>query len=266
MRLTEAQGSGLRAEGPCLQPCLLWVVAFVIGCCGQADAWALGGSGMRVWLPEGITTTVPQIDQLFYIILGLTGAVFVLVQITLIVFLIRYRHRPGRRAAYVHGNSLAEIIWTAVPAVILVLLTARSQRVWSQVRGTPPLPELEIEITAEQFAWNIRYAGEDGRLNTADDLTTINQLHLPVHKTVLIRLKSKDVIHSFFVPQFRMKQDAVPGITSRVWVSATKTGHFEIACAELCGLGHYRMRGYLVIDAPEAFSAWLEQAHAEQEP
>ena len=231
---------------------------------GPASAGAFGTPGVRVWLPEGITTTAPVVDRLFYIILGITGAVFILVQATLLVFLIRYRRRPGRAATYTHGNNLVEIVWTVIPALILVWLAISNQRVWSQIRGTPPAPNLEVEITAEQFAWNVRYAGADGRFDTADDVTTINQLHLPVHQTVLIRLKSKDVIHSFFVPQFRMKQDAVPGLTIRVWVAATKTGQFEIACAELCGLGHYRMRGYLTIESPAEFAAWLVKTRQEQ--
>ena len=218
-------------------------------------AWAFGGS--KVWLPEGVSSVAPAIDNIFYLILWITGVAFLLVQGVLIVFLIRYRRRPGRKAAYLHGNHLVEMIWTVVPALILILLAVKNQQVWAVVRGTPPPHDLEVQITAEQFAWNIRYAGLDGRLNTDDDILTINQLHLPVQQTVLIHLNSKDVIHSFFVPQFRMKQDAVPGITSRVWVLPTTPGHFEIACAELCGLGHYRMRGFLTIDTPEAFQAWL---------
>ena len=231
----------------------------------QADAWALGGSGVRIWLPEGVTTTAPEIDRLFYLVLTVTGIAFCLVQATLVWFLVRYRRREGRRAAYTHGNTVVEIVWTVIPTLILVFLAFHSQRVWAKVRGTPPPPDVEIEVTGEQFAWNIRYAGADGALNSADDITTINQLHLPVRQTVLIHIKSKDVIHSFFVPQFRMKQDAVPGLTSRMWVSATKAGNFEIACAELCGLGHYRMRGFLVIETPEAFQSWLEQQLAEQQ-
>lgn len=219
---------------------------------------------MRVWLPEGITTTAPAIDRIFYLVLGITGMVFVLVQATLLIFLLRYRRREGRAAAYTHGNTLVEVVWTVIPSLILLFLAFRSQRVWSEVRGTPPPPDLEVGIEAEQFAWNIRYPGSDGVLNTADDLTTINQLHLPVHRTVLIHLKSKDVIHSFFVPQFRLKLDAVPGLTGRLWVSATKTGRFEIACAELCGLGHYRMRGFLTVESPEAFEQWLAQTAKER--
>ncbi|MBI4342016.1 MAG: cytochrome c oxidase subunit II [Candidatus Omnitrophica bacterium] len=228
------------------------------------NAWAFGSSGVRIWLPEAVTTTAPAIDRLFYIVLVITGVVFVLVQATLLLFILRYRRRPGRSAAYTHGNQLAEIIWTVIPALIMVWLTFKSQRVWSHVRGTPPPPDLEVEVTGEQFAWNVRYAGADGALNTADDITTINQMHLPVGRTVLLHLKSKDVIHSFFVPQFRVKQDAVPGITTRLWVNATKTGHYEIACAELCGLGHYRMRGFLVIESPEALTTWLSEQLAEQ--
>lgn len=245
---------------PCRMPhaaCRTVCVAAGAWLLGAASAWAGGGSGVRVWLPEAITTTAPAIDRLFYTILGITGIVFVAVEATLLYFLVRYRARPGRGAYYFHGNNLVEVIWTVIPAIILVVLTFHSQQVWSQVRGTPPPASLEVEITAEQFAWNIRYPGADGVLNTADDVTTINQLHLPVHQTVLIRLKSKDVIHSFFVPQFRVKLDAVPGITGRLWLSATKTGNVEITCAELCGLGHYRMRGFLTIEPSEAFQAWL---------
>jgi len=230
----------------------------------QAPAWAIGASGVRIWLPDGVTTTAPLIDQLFYAVLWITGAAFVLVQVVLVWFVIRYRRVPGRRAAYTHGNVVAEIIWTAIPALILIGLAWQSQAVWKQVKGTPPPPDLEIEVTGEQFAWNVRYAGADGSLNTADDITTINQLHLPVDKTVLFHIKSKDVLHSFFVPQFRMKLDAVPGLTGRLWVAATKTGNFEIACAELCGLGHYRMRGYLVIESDANFATWLAQTLAEQ--
>jgi cytochrome c oxidase subunit 2 len=228
-----------------------------------SPAWAFG-SGAKIWLPDGVTTTTPAIDRLFYVLLWLTCAVFVLVQVVLVAFLIRYRAHPERRAHYSHGNTFIEIVWTATPAVILVALALYSQQVWSVVRGTPPAPDLEIEIVGEQFAWNIRYAGADGELHTADDITTINQMHLPVNKTALLHLTSKDVIHSFFVAQFRMKQDAVPGLISRMWVKPVGEGNFEIACAELCGLGHYRMRGFLVIEPEEAFTVWLSEMLAEQ--
>ena len=219
---------------------------------------------MNFWFPENVSTYGVEIDRLFIAILWITGAIFVLVEGALLWFLIRYRHRTERKATYLHGHQGAEIIWTVIPAIIVAMLAVSSQRVWARIRGTPPAHQLELEVKAEQFAWNIRYAGPDGQLNSTDDIETINQLHMPVGQVVLVHLKSKDVIHSFFVPQFRFKQDAVPGLTGRLWLEATKPGQFEIICAELCGLGHYRMRGFLTIESPEAFQAWLTQQQAEQ--
>jgi len=219
---------------------------------------------MTLWFPENVSTYGVQIDQLFTIILWITGVIFALVEGALLVFLIRFRHRAGRSAVYVHGNTRVEIVWTVIPALIVIWLAASSQRVWARIQGPPPPHQLEVEVKAEQFAWNIRYPGPDGQFDSPDDIETINQLHLPVGQVVLVHLKSKDVIHSFFLPEFRLKRDTVPGLTGRVWLQATKTGAFEIVCAELCGLGHYRMRGFLTVETPEEFQQWLEQTKAEQ--
>ncbi len=219
---------------------------------------------MTWWFPEVVSTYGVQIDRLFVVILWITGVIFVLVEGALLAFLIRYRRGASTRAMYIHGNVTAEIIWTVIPALIVTYLAFASQRVWAHIQGPPPPHQMELEVVAEQFAWNIHYAGPDGQFGTADDVETINQLHLPVGQVVLVRLKSKDVIHSFFLPQFRLKRDTVPGITGRIWLQATKTGQYEIVCAELCGLGHYRMRGFVTIETPEAFAAWLKQAKAEQ--
>lgn len=212
-------------------------------------------------LPESVSTVAPHIDRLFWIILGITGFFFFLVQGLLLVFVVIYLEKKGRTAQYLHGNTLLEIVWTVIPALILLWLTIASQRVWAEIRSprTFPAHATPIEITAEQFAWNIRYAGPDGLFNTADDVSTINQLHLPIGEPVNVSLKSKDVIHSFFLPEFRIKQDAVPGMTTRVWLQATKEGQYEIFCAELCGLGHYRMRGQVKIEPRAALEAWLSE-------
>jgi len=228
-------------------------------------------------LPESASTYGLQIDRLFWLILTVTGAFFFLVQGCLLWFVIRYRDRPDgsgeasssrshRPAYYTHGNNVVEIIWTVIPAVILLGLTLASQKVWAQIRGVASYPRtpVQVEILAEQFAWNIRYPGLDGRFETPDDVTTINHLHLPVGKPTLVRLKSKDVIHSFFVPEFRVKQDAVPGLTTQVWLTPTRAGQYEIHCAELCGLGHYRMRGFVTTESMEAFQAWLKEAKANE--
>jgi cytochrome c oxidase subunit II len=217
------------------------------------------------WLPENVSTYGREIDGLFYLILWITGIVFVGVQGVLIYFLVRYRAREGQKAHYTHGNNRLEVIWTVIPAVILVFLTIWSQKVWSEIKTGIPENAIPIQIQAEQFAWNVQYAGADGKLDTADDVKTINQLHIPVGKPVRVRLKSigKDgkhaVLHSFFLPEFRLKQDVVPGMQIDVWFEATRTGKYEIACAEFCGLGHYRMRGFLSIHSPEGFDAWLKE-------
>ncbi|MBI1977774.1 MAG: cytochrome c oxidase subunit II [Candidatus Omnitrophica bacterium] len=217
------------------------------------------------WLPASLSTYGKKIDSLFYIILAITGIVFFGVQGVLLYFLLKYRAKPGGKAFYTHGNDRLEVIWTVIPAIILVFLTIWSQKIWSEVRGPAPAQAIPIEIQAEQFAWNIRYTGPDGKFGTADDIKTINQLHIPVGKPVRVRLTSigKDgkhpVIHSFFLPEFRLKQDVVPGMAIDVWFEATRTGKYEIACAEFCGLGHYRMRGFLSIHSPEGYEAWLKE-------
>mgnify|MGYP001567969912 CR=1 FL=1 len=219
---------------------------------------------MSIWFPPAISSYGQQIDWLFTVILWITGGIFVLVEGALIYFVIRYRQRPGHAASYVHGSTLVEVIWTVVPALIVIWLAFASQKVWSQVQGPPPPHDLEVGINAQQFAWNIRYPGPDGQLNTEDDLETINQLHLPEDQVTLVHLSSMDVIHSFFVPQFRIKRDAVPGMTGRLWLQPTESGQFEIACAELCGIGHYRMKGFLTIETREAFDAWVAEKAAEE--
>ena len=216
--------------------------------------------------PEGASTFAPKIDQLYWVILWITGFFFFLVQAGLLLFILKYRFRPGQKAAYIHGNTALEIIWTVIPALILLGLTIASQKVWAEIRFPKDRPATvqEVRIQAEQFAWNIRYPGPDGQFDTEDDVVTLNQLHLPVGQPVLLKIQSKDVIHSFFVPQFRIKQDAVPGMTTQVWLQATRAGQFEILCAELCGLGHYRMRGFTTTESPEAFQAWLQEAKGNQ--
>ncbi len=212
------------------------------------------------WLPEGVSTYSGTIDHMFWVILVVTGVAFVLTETLLFAFAYLYRSRPGRRATYTHGNNRLEVIWTIVPAVFLVFLGFSSQRVWKEIKGSVPATDEVVTVTASQFNWEIRYRGADGSFDTPDDVITSNEMRLPVGEPVKIRLRSKDVIHSFFLPQFRLKQDAVPGLTIEVWVQATKTGRYEIACAELCGFGHYSMRGELTVLDPAEYRSWLSEA------
>jgi cytochrome c oxidase subunit 2 len=194
----------------------------------------------------------------------ITGVVFVIVEAMLLIFLWKYRHREGRVATYTHGNNRLEVIWTIIPALICVTLALLSRRMWEEIKEHMPQDAVHVQVTGEQFAWNFRYPGADGKFNTPDDLVTLNQLHFPVGKPVIVELTSKDVIHSFFLPEFRVKQDAVPGMKTHIWFEGTKVGHWEIACAELCGLGHYRMKGFVTVDTADDYQKWMVEQAASQ--
>lgn len=214
---------------------------------------------MLRWLPENASTYGSEIDALFYLIYYITGGVFLLVTGTLIAFLVLYRQREGRRARYTHGNTTLEMVWTVIPALILVVLTVVSIPTWSRIKMQTPASDLVIQVTAKQFNWEILYPGPDGKFGTADDLELTNEMHVPVGKPVVLILKSRDVIHSFFVPNLRFKQDAVPGREIRAWFEASRPGKYETPCAELCGFGHSGMKGWLFIHTPEEYAKWVKE-------
>lgn len=229
---------------------------------------------MFAWLPENLSTYGVEVDRLFYVILAITTVVFISTEALLFFFLFKYRaRRRGEKGVYTHGSVKLEIVWTAVPAAILVVLAFYSQKVWSDIRGTPPQDPFVVRVTARQFQWEFTYPGPDGVFGTDDDVESLNLLHVPYGRTILLELTSKDVIHSFFLPAFRIKQDAVPGLTSRVWFrpneaarrkveemakSGKTKNQWEIACAELCGLGHTNMRGFLTLESQADFDAWYK--------
>lgn len=211
------------------------------------------------WLLEkSVSTFGPDIDHIYYVVLWITGITFVLTEAALVYFLVRYRHREGRKAHYTHGNNRLEIIWTAVPAIILVGLAFTSMGVWARVKSELPSGAVELVVEAKQFEWNITYPGADGMLGTDDDFTKRNELHIPVDQPVIVNLRAEDVIHSFFLPEFRVKQDALPGKNIPVWFEATETGEFALACAELCGIGHYRMGGRVIVHSAADYEAWIQ--------
>jgi cytochrome c oxidase subunit 2 len=220
--------------------------------------------------------------------------------------LVRFRRSRHPVANYAgvksHTSSYLEV---AVLVVEMVLLFAFSIPLWAaRVDRMPAANEaLLVEVTGEQFAWNVHYAGPDGVFGRTDiklldlqsnplgldrsdpaakdDVTTVNQLYLPVNKPIIVRLRSKDVIHSFGVPEFRVKQDAIPGLTIPIWFvpnvttaemrARTKNPEFqyEIACAQLCGLGHARMRGFVTVETADEFQKWIDakiQEQSEEDP
>jgi cytochrome c oxidase subunit 2 len=211
------------------------------------------------WLPENVSTYGRDIDWLFELIYWITGVTFILVTVTMIAFLVMYRDRPGRRARYTHGSTPLEIAWTVVPALILVVLTFLSAPAWSRIKMSVPPSDFAIEVTAKQFNWQVVYPGGDGKFGTADDKSFLDEIHVPVNKVVHVNLKSVDVIHSFFVPQFRMKQDAVPGRAIMQWFEATKPGKYELPCAELCGFGHSGMKGWVYVHTADEYKKWAAE-------
>ena len=219
------------------------------------------------WLPENISTFGSDVDFLFRIIYWITSVVFVAVIATLIAFLIKYRFQEGRKADYIEGSTRLEITWTVATTVIVFGLAMLSLPQWTRIKFPSQFPDnpddVVVQVSAKQFNWDMTYPGPDDELGTDDDLELENQLHVPVNRVVHIRLTSEDVIHSFFVPQLRLKQDALPGRFINMWFEATKPGTYEIPCAELCGFGHSGMLGYLTVHTEEEYAEWERERWAE---
>jgi len=214
---------------------------------------------MMRWLPENVSTFGDEIDAIFYFIYYLTGGAFVLVTVLMVIFLILYRHKEGRRAVYSHGNTALEITWTVIPTIILFALSFVSAATWANIKINAPPSDFEVQVAGKQFNWEITYPGPDKKLGTKDDFKIDNEMHVPVNKVIRVRLTSNDVIHSFFLPNLRIKQDAVPGREILVWFEATKVGKYELPCAELCGFGHSGMLGWLYVDTPEDYEKWVKE-------
>ena len=240
------------------------------------------------WFPTLASVHGQSIDSLFMAVLVVSGIAFVLVQGALGYFVARYGENGRERAAYWHDNPKAEAGLLIGTAVILTILVFMGQRVWAAVYFVDaPADALVVQVTGEQFQWNFHYAGADGAFGRTDtklisstnnigldradpaakdDVVTLNEMHFPANRAVKVRLRSKDVIHSFFLPNLRIKQDAVPGMAIEVWFTPNRAGNYEIACAELCGLAHYRMKAALTVDDSQAsFDSWLQQKTAEQQ-
>ncbi len=239
-------------------------------------------------LPIDISTHGWAIDRLIRVIHLVMLVLFVGWAFFLIYSIFRYRARPGHKAEYhVKHFKLPTYLEIAVAVTEVILLTAFSFPVWHQYREAFPDPDkaLHVKVVAEQFAWNIHYPGKDrvfGKSdpklmsamnplgldpndpNGKDDFSTINQLQIPVHVPVIVDLSSKDVIHSFFLPVMRVKQDAIPGQAISLWFEAKQSGEFEIACAQLCGLGHYRMRGFFTVLEQDKFDQWASEQLAQK--
>lgn len=244
-------------------------------------ALTVAGFLARAWLPRVASEHGADVDGMISYLLVATGVIFVVGHAVLIAFLWRYRSKTD--AQYAPVSRRAEWAWTLVPVLVMALVSEGGVLViglpiWSKVYGEAPKDALVVEAVGKQFEWLIRYPGQDGTFGRVDpalvdaqknpvgldpkdpaalDDLVVRTLHIPVNRHVVVRIRSHDVLHSFAVPEFRIKQDAIPGYTAKTQFTATQTGTFEIACAELCGLGHFRMRSVVYVKSESDFKKWL---------
>ena len=241
------------------------------------------------WLPPQGSAHAAEIDLVLVMVHWLMLALFAGWAVYLTWVLIRFRARPGDGVGQPAPAGERQplkgrpALWTEIGVVVAegVLLVAIALPIWFRQTVPPATPDpsaVVVRVVAEQFAWNMHYPGADGRFgetsaalispanpvgldrsspNGADDLVTLNDLHLPINRPVVIQLSSKDVIHSFGVPAMRVKQDVTPGFLSPVWFTPTLAGRFDIACSQLCGLGHFRMKAIITVESEAGFQAFL---------
>jgi cytochrome c oxidase subunit II len=228
---------------------------FLIG----AIASAIGvAAGLAIdWFPTDATSSADEIDTLWDVLIIVSVPIFVLVMTVAIYSVIRFRARPGDKSdgAPIHGNARLEVIWVLVPTLIVASLAAYAWIVLDNVEAKKA-NELIVDVQGQQFTWTFDYPDPGGG---AKPVKAAQQLWLPKDRPVYFRIHTKDVIHSFWVPQFRLKSDAVPGITTRVRVTPDKVGSYQVVCTELCGLGHATMRQTVRVVPPADFQAWARR-------
>jgi len=225
---------------------------------------------VHIGLPQDASESGHNIDHLWTFILGLTGIAFIATEGALFWFLWKYNAQSNPKPAkFTHGSHSLEVVWTILPAATLLFIAIYQLNAWADAKMRSPDPNdpnvVQVEVKARQFEWRLRYPGRHGgKLGEPGELFTVNDLHVPVGRMVLIHLKSEDVLHSFFLPNMRVKQDAVPGMSIPVWFKPMQIGVYDIVCSQLCGWGHYKMKGRLTVDSEADFQAWLAELKKQQ--
>lgn len=246
----------------------------------------------KTLFPQGSASVEGEtVDLMLYITLGVTGAVFIATQILLFWFAYKYQETDNRKAFYYPHNTKLELLWTTVPAIFLTILIVFGLKFWFKITADAPKDAVVVEITGHQFAWDYRYPGNDKKLgkknyklynqpvgntlavdfqdpDSHDDIHT-TEMHIPVGRPVKLVINAQDVIHDVGLSHFRMKMDAVPGIPTTMWFTPKytteemrkRTGNpnflYEISCDQMCGKGHFSMRGIIVVDTEEDYNKWL---------
>ena len=235
-------------------------------------------------LPINASSHGYEIDQMIYLVHGLMFVLFAGWGVFFVIVLLRFNRWANPKANHAGSTShFSSVIEMTVIVAEIILLAGFSIPFWAkQVNAFPNRSDIvEVRIVAEQFAWNVHYPGKDGKFgrtspklinpqtnpigldltdpNAKDDITTVNQLHIPIGRPTIVHLSTKDVIHCFTLPQMRVKQDVIPGMAIQTWFIPTKTGQWEIGCAQLCGIGHYRMKGFYTVHSEEDYQNWLSK-------
>jgi cytochrome c oxidase subunit 2 len=207
------------------------------------------------------STYAADIDFVWSLIFWIVGAWFLATETVFLWLIIRFRARDGVRSQYITGELKSEKQWVHWPhmAVLVfdVVIVVAAVRVWYHVKQELPPPTQTVRVIGQQWAWSFVHPGPDGALDTADDIATVDELHVQVDTLYHFKLEARDVLHSFSVPVFRLKQDAIPGRVITGWFEATKTGAYDIQCAEICGIGHGIMGARIVIETPAEHAAWM---------
>jgi cytochrome c oxidase subunit 2 len=251
----------------------------------------------KTLFPQGAASEMGQkIDLMLYITIGVTGVVFVITQALLFWFAFKYQERDDRKAFYFPHNTKLELLWTTVPAIFLTVLVVFGLKYWFKITGEAPKDAIVIEVTGHQFGWEFRYPGPDGILGkkdykltqganslgvdfsdpaSRDDIHVSGTVHMPVGKPIKFVINSQDVIHDVGLSHFRMKMDAVPGIPTTLWFTPLYTTEemkvrsgdpnfvYEISCDQMCGKGHFSMRGVIIVESEADYEKWLSTQKSE---
>jgi cytochrome c oxidase subunit II len=203
------------------------------------------------WDGQQASTAAPKIDQLLDVMIILSAFVFSLVMVALGYALWKFKVKPGDESdgEPIHGNTRLEVAWTLIPTVIVLFAAAYSWKVLDDIEAPAKNP-LTVDVFAQQYAWSFGYPGKDFAY-------TQGEFHVPVNRQVHFKMHAQDVIHSFWVPEWRIKKDAVPGITTTAIVTPDKVGTYQLVCTELCGFGHASMRATVVVEPPAEFRKWI---------
>ncbi len=214
------------------------------------------------------STYAASIDNVIILIAVLVGFWFFAAEGVFFWLIWKFREKPGVKTEYVTGNEKHLKRWITWPhALVLVcdvFIIVGAIQVWYNIKQRLPEAESTVRIIGQQWAWTFQHPGADNELDTDDDIFTVDEMHVEVDRTYHYRLESRDVLHSFSVPVFRLKQDAIPGRSITGWFEATQTGEYDLQCAEICGIGHGVMAARIHIESPDQHAAWIASASEAQ--